>query len=170
MTKQCKLMNFLPSCSYLVCSWVRTEGRFTWPLSLLQAKQGSQYFGTKMSQISKIRGNFFRSSKIRFPENFILFASLREKQEGINKLWKEISENVVWLWPGGSPEWLVVEVSTEGSNVLEDFLEEISENVGWSGPPPLFALEDTWNLFWSNLKLLKNSVYNGLNLVSHDTD
>ena len=45
--------------------------------------------------------------------------------------------------PGGSPEWLVVEVSTEGSNVLEDFLEEISENVGWSGPPPLFALEDT---------------------------
>ena len=49
--------------------------------------------------------------------------------------------------PGGSPEWLVVEVPTETSNVVEEMVEEIlkelSENVGWSRPPPLFSFEDT---------------------------
>ena len=61
--------------------------------------------------------------------------------EGSNvlEIEKEITENVVWLWPGGSPEWLVAEVPKEGSNVLEEFVNEISENVGWSGPPPLFS-------------------------------
>ena len=42
---------------------------------------------------------------------------------------------------------MVVEVPVEASNVVEEIVEEIekelSENVGWSGPPPLFSFEDT---------------------------
>ena len=45
--------------------------------------------------------------------------------------------------PVGESSELLVEVSTEGSNVVEESVDVISENVGWSGPPPLFSLEDT---------------------------
>ena len=42
---------------------------------------------------------------------------------------------------------MVVEVSTEESNVVEEMMELIVEvksvNVGWSGTPPLFFPEDT---------------------------
>ena len=66
---------------------------------------------------------------------------VRESSECSGRLSEVVEE------PGGSPEWLVVEVPTEASNVVEDIVEEIerklSENVGWSGPPPLFSFEDT---------------------------
>ena len=66
---------------------------------------------------------------------------VRESSECSGRL-SEVVEGL-----GGSLEWLVVEVPAEASNVVEEIVEEIekelSENVGWSGPPPLFSFEDT---------------------------